>query len=71
MCQLENLYHSHRSPQNEEDQTYDSSDFGVGKCTDGNGLYDQSISLVEEEYSYSTHTNLENTNDMGIYDKAS
>lgn len=66
----ENLYHSHGTSRNEEDLTYDRSDFGKGKTHGGNGLYDQSITLVEEEYSYSTHTNLEYTNNMGIYDKA-
>ncbi|CAC5423546.1 unnamed protein product [Mytilus coruscus] len=64
----ENLYHSHGAPRNEEDQTYDSSDFGKGKFNDGNGVYDQSFSVVEGEYSYSTNKNHENSNTMGIYD---
>ncbi|XP_063405668.1 uncharacterized protein LOC134689632 [Mytilus trossulus] len=67
----ENMYHSHNAPQNEEDQTYDSSNFSKGKCNDGNSLYDQSCSLVEGEYSYSTNKNLDNSNTMGIYDKIS
>lgn len=71
MCQQENVYHSHRLPQNEEDQTYDSSDFGVAKCNGGQGLYDQSFAVVEEEYSYSTNKNQDNTNDMSLYDKSS
>ncbi|XP_052059260.1 uncharacterized protein LOC127699910 [Mytilus californianus] len=67
----EHLYHSHGAPRNEDDQTYDSSDFGKGKCNDGNGLYDQSFSVIEEEYSYSTNKNHDNSNSIGIYDKAS
>ncbi|VDI66515.1 Hypothetical predicted protein [Mytilus galloprovincialis] len=67
----ENMYHSHGVPQNEEDQTYDSSNFSKEKCNDGNSLYDQSCSLVEGEYSYSTNTNPDNSNTINIYDKIS
>ncbi|CAG2195935.1 unnamed protein product [Mytilus edulis] len=71
IIQQENMYHSHRSTQNEEDQTYDSSNFSKGKCNDVNSLYDQSCSLVEGEYSYSTNRILDNSNTIGIYDKIS
>lgn len=71
MCQQEKVYHSHRLPQNGEDQTYDSSDFGVGKSNGGQDLYDQSFTVVEEKYSYSTNKVHDNTNDMSIYDKSS
>lgn len=67
----ENMYHSHGAPQNEEDQTYDSSNFAKGQCNDGNSLYDQSCSFVEGEYSYSTNKNPDNSNTIGIYDKIS
>ncbi|CAC5422649.1 unnamed protein product [Mytilus coruscus] len=55
ICSQENLYHSHGAPRNKDDQTYDNSDFGKRKCNHGNSLYDQSFSVVEEEYSYSTN----------------
>ncbi|CAG2195936.1 unnamed protein product [Mytilus edulis] len=32
IIQQENMYHSHRSTQNEEDQTYDSSNFSKGNA---------------------------------------
>lgn len=46
----ENMYHSYGAPRNDDDPTYDSSNFGNAKCTKGNNTYDRSFSVVEGDY---------------------
>ncbi|CAC5422645.1 unnamed protein product [Mytilus coruscus] len=70
MCPTENVYHSHGAHRNEDCLTYDSADFGKGKCNDGNGLYDTSFSVVEGDYSYMSYKNRDHSMTTDIYDKS-
>ncbi|CAC5420810.1 unnamed protein product [Mytilus coruscus] len=70
-CPQEKLYYSHGALRNEEDQTYDSSDFGNGKFNEGNALYDHSFSVVEGDYMSNENHDSHNSNNADIYDKAS
>ncbi|VDI13310.1 Hypothetical predicted protein [Mytilus galloprovincialis] len=47
----ENVYNSHGASRNEDDPTYDSSNFGNAKFMKGNITYDQSFSVVEGDYT--------------------
>ncbi|VDI50582.1 Hypothetical predicted protein [Mytilus galloprovincialis] len=71
ICPNENMYHSHGAARNEEDQTYDSSDFGNRKLNEGNDLYDHSFSVVEGDYMSNENHDSHNRYNANIYDKAS
>lgn len=70
-CPQENIYDSHGTPRNEEDQTYHSADLGKGKLNEGNDVYDHSFSVVEGDYMSNGSHDSHNSNNAYIYDKTS
>lgn len=52
----ENVYNSHGASRNEDDPTYDSSDFGNAKFMKANITYDKSFSVIEGDYTWMSNT---------------